>query len=51
MLVRIYNTYFIEGKGTINWKYSFINDKPNFLYPVGVMAESNIVLGTGIFLI
>lgn len=48
--VRIYNTYFIEGEGTINWEYSFINDKPSVLYPVGIMAESNIVSGTGDFL-
>jgi hypothetical protein len=48
--VRISNTYYIEGKGTINWDYSFINDKPNVFYPAGIVAESTIISGTGDFI-
>ncbi len=48
--VRISNTYYIEGEGTINWDYSFLNNVPSVLYPIGVLAESNIISGTGKFL-
>ncbi len=48
--VRIFNTYHFDNLGTINWEYSFINSKPNVFYPVGTIAESNIVSGTGDFL-
>ena len=47
--VRIFNTYHLDGFGTINWEYAFVNDKPNVYYPVGVVAESTIVSGTGVF--
>lgn len=46
-IVKILNTYFIDGKGTINWQYSFITDKPNVYYPIGIEAKSTIVSGTG----
>lgn len=46
-LVRINNTYYINGKGSINWEYTFINDKPSYFYPIGVLASSNITSTTG----
>ena len=48
--VRISNTYYINGEGTINWEYSFLNSTPSVLYPINVLAESTIVSGTGEFL-
>ena len=47
--VRINSTYYIDNKGTINWEYSFINDKPSYYYPIGELAASNIVSTTGIY--
>jgi len=49
-LVKILNTYFIEGKGTINWQYSFITDKPSVYYPIGIEAKSTILSGTGCYI-
>jgi len=49
-LVRINSTYVIEGQGTISWQYSFVNSTPSFLYPVGVLASSNITSTTGNYL-
>ncbi len=49
-LVRIHNTYYIDGHGTISWDYSFLNDAPTIYYPVGVKAKSNIVSTTGCYL-
>jgi hypothetical protein len=46
-LVRINNTYYINGKGTISWQYAFLNDKPSYFYPVGILAASNITSTTG----
>ena len=46
-LVRINNTYYINGKGSINWQYSFLNDTPSYFYPIGVLASSNITSTTG----
>jgi hypothetical protein len=48
--VRIFNTYHFEGLGTINWEYAFINSQPNVYYVPGVIAESNIISGTGKFI-
>jgi hypothetical protein len=47
--VRISSTYYIQNQGTINWSYSFINNKPSQFYPVGVLASSNITSTTGTF--
>jgi hypothetical protein len=47
--VRISSTYYIENQGTITWQYSFINDKPSYFYPIGVLATSNIVSTTGAY--
>jgi len=46
-MVRLSNTYYIHNKGTINWQYAFINDKPSYFYPVGINASSNITSTTG----
>jgi hypothetical protein len=45
--VRISNTYFIQGKGTINWSYNFVNNLPSYYYPVDKIASSNITSTTG----
>ena len=47
--VRINSTYYIEGKGTINWSYEFINDEPNYYYPSETLLSSTITSGTGIY--
>jgi len=49
-LVRINSTYVIDGQGTISWQYSFVNNTPSFLYPVGILASSNITATTGNYL-
>jgi hypothetical protein len=49
-LVKINNTYFIDGKGTINWQYAFITDKPSVYYPIGIEAKSTIISGTGCYI-
>jgi hypothetical protein len=46
-MVRISNTYYFKNKGTISWQYAFINDKPSYYYPLGVVASSNITATTG----
>jgi hypothetical protein len=46
-IVRINSTYHIKNKGTISWFYSFLNDKPNFYYPLNVPNASNITSTTG----
>jgi hypothetical protein len=46
-VVRISSTYVINGKGTITWQYSFEHSTPDFYYPIGVLANSNIVSTTG----
>lgn len=48
-LIRINNTYYINGKGSINWQYSFLNDKPSYFYPIGELAASNITSTTGAY--
>jgi hypothetical protein len=46
-IVRLNNTYYIEGKGSISWLYVFENNKPEIYYPVNVEAASTIISGTG----
>jgi len=48
-IVTIYSTYYIYGQGTISWQYSFLNDKPSYYYPVGILAVSNITSTTGTY--
>jgi CTP-dependent riboflavin kinase len=48
-VVRIYNTYTFNNKGSISWEYVFKNNKPTIYYPVGVVAIGRIVSGTGEF--
>jgi len=49
-LIRIQNTYYIEGCGTISWNYSFLNTTSSYYYPLGTTAKSNIISTTGKFL-
>ena len=46
-MVRINNTYYINGQGTISWQYAFLNNKPSYYYPIGILAVSNITSTTG----
>jgi hypothetical protein len=46
-IVRLNNTYYIDGKGSISWLYVFENNKPEIYYPVNVEAVSTIISGTG----
>ena len=46
-IVRLNNTYYLEGKGSISWLYVFENNKPEIYYPVNVQAASTIISGTG----
>ena len=47
--VRINSTYYFLNGGTISWQYSFMNDKPNYYYPLNIINASNIVSTTGIY--
>jgi len=46
-IVRLNNTYYIEGKGSISWLYVFENNVPQIYYPINVAAASTIISGTG----
>jgi hypothetical protein len=46
-IVRLNNTYYIEGKGSISWQYVFENDNKNVYYPVNQLVTSNIISTTG----
>jgi hypothetical protein len=46
-IVRLNNTYYLEGKGSISWLYVFENNKPEIYYPINVQAASTIISGTG----
>jgi hypothetical protein len=46
-IIRLNNTYYIDGKGTISWQYVFENDKPTVFYPVNKLVASNIISTTG----
>jgi hypothetical protein len=46
-IVRLNNTYYIEGSGSISWQYVFENDKPAVFYPVNKIVASNIISTTG----
>lgn len=52
--VRINSTYHFlhnfQNGGSISWQYVFVNDKPNFYYPLNVSNASNIISGTGPYL-
>jgi hypothetical protein len=45
--VRINSTYNFLNGGSITWQFSFINDKPNYYYPLDVVNASNILSTTG----
>ena len=46
-IVRLNNTYYLDGKGSISWQYVFENDKNTVFYPINQLAASNIISGTG----
>ena len=46
-IVRLNNTYYIEGKGSISWLYVFENTVPEIYYPINIEAASTIISGTG----
>jgi hypothetical protein len=46
-IVRLNNTYYIEGKGSISWQYVFENNTPTVFYPINKLAASNIISTTG----
>jgi len=48
-IVRLNNTYHVDGRGSISWQYTFMHDNPTVYYPVNVAANSNILNTTGEF--
>jgi hypothetical protein len=46
-IVRLNNTYYLEGKGSISWQYVFENNTNTVFYPVNKVACSNIIAATG----
>jgi hypothetical protein len=46
-IIRLNNTYYLEGKGSISWQYVFENNKPEVYYPINQLAASNIISSTG----
>jgi len=48
-IVRLNNTYYLEGKGSVSWQHVFENDNNTVFYPVNVNAASNIISTTGEF--
>ena len=45
-IVRLNNTYYIEGQGSVSWQYVFENDQPTVFYPVNKLAASNVISTT-----
>jgi len=48
-IIRLNNTYYLEGKGSVSWQHVFENDKNTVFYPVDTTAASNIISTTGDF--
>ena len=48
-IVRLNNTYYFEGKGSVSWQYVFENSQNTVYYPVNQLAASNIIAATGEF--
>lgn len=48
-IIRLNNTYYLEGRGSISWQYVFENDIPAVYYPVNQLTASNIISTTGEF--
>jgi len=46
-IIRLNNSYYIEGNGSISWQYVFENDSPSVFYPVNKVVASNIIATTG----
>jgi hypothetical protein len=45
--VRINSTYHFFNNSSISWQYSFINNAPNYYYPLNINNASNILSTTG----
>ena len=45
--IRINSTYHFVKGGSISWQYCFLNDKPNYYYPLNISNASNIISTTG----
>jgi len=45
--VRINSTYHFFNNSSISWQYSFINNAPNYYYPLNIINASNIISTTG----
>jgi hypothetical protein len=45
--VRINSTYHFLNGSSISWQYCFLNNKPNYFYPLNVINASNIIATTG----
>ena len=48
-IIRLNNTYYLEGRGSVSWQHVFENDKNTVFYSVDVSAASNIISTTGEF--
>jgi hypothetical protein len=46
-LVRHFFTFFINGKGSISWQYTAINENPDPYFQTGFTAKARITSGTG----
>ena len=46
-IIRVNNTCYVDGKGSVNWLYVFESDKPEIYYPDNEQSASTIVSGTG----
>jgi len=45
--VRINSTYHFFNGGSISWQYCFINNKPNYFYPLNVATTGKYFGKTG----
>ena len=45
--IRINSTYHFLSGGSISWQFCFLNNKPNYYYPLNVSNASNIISTTG----
>ncbi|NBV29142.1 hypothetical protein EBS02_09045, partial [bacterium] len=44
-IVRLSNTYYFNGRGSISWQYVFENNTKSYFYPVNIPAVSTITSG------
>jgi hypothetical protein len=49
--IKINSTYyFYNNNSSVNWEFCFINDTPNYYYPLNTPNASNIISTTGEYL-